>query len=136
MAIQRIEGNLKMLGNSTISDKGAKYSVIEIGEHLIQNATITKNLDNYLQRALGNQNPVAIWQSESAIKGVVVDGKLYAEAPATGVAVWIFATLISGLFSLFVVGIPFLLKFWFSDYPAEKKWEEIVNAFPGAKVVL
>jgi TM2 domain-containing membrane protein YozV len=136
MAIQKIEGKLKMLGKSSGSDRDRKYSLIEIGDQHLQNVSITNGLDNFLHKGLDSEKPVTIWVFKSSILGIVVDEKLYASEPGTGVATWLFTSLMFGFFALFVVGIPLLLAFWFSDYPARKEWEKIVNAFPGEKVVL
>src|SRR5438128_7128260 len=76
--MKTVEGSLKLLGNSSWTEKVKTYSVIEIGDHLLQNVRVPVSLDNFLERALRESGTTRLFMSRSLLLGVgLPDGKLY-----------------------------------------------------------
>lgn len=73
-----VEGNLTLLGNATIQNKLIKYSVIEIGDQVLQNTTVPNSLDNFLSRAFKQQGNTKLFLNGKVLCGVETpEGKLY-----------------------------------------------------------
>jgi len=67
-----------MLGNATLVNKFTTYSVIEIGNQLLQHVVVPNTLDNFLGRALHQPGDTRLFMSNLTLLGVgLPDGKLY-----------------------------------------------------------
>jgi hypothetical protein len=92
------EGNIVLLGNAKISNTATTYSVIEIGDQILQKIVVPNSLDNFLSRALAQQGRSKLYLSRKVLCGVETpDGKVYCYK----------AKPISGLI-MCIVGIPLI----------------------------
>ena len=76
--MQVVEGNLVLLGNATIQGKVTTYSVIEIGDQILQKVRVPRSLDNFLSRALQQNGSSTLYLNGKLVCGVrTPEGKLY-----------------------------------------------------------
>lgn len=79
--IERHTGELKLLGNSAQGKGPVKYTVIEVGNAILRNQSISWSLDNYLQRALAQGGQATLHTCHDTILAVTLpDGKTYLSA--------------------------------------------------------
>jgi len=99
--MQVVEGNLILLGNATIQGKITNYSVIEIGDRILQKVRVPRSLDNFLSRALQQNGSTTLYLNGKILCGVrTPEGKIYCYK----------ASPIAGFF-LCVCGVPLTLVF-------------------------
>lgn len=73
-----VEGSLTMLGESVSSRAITKYSLIEIGGHVLQKIKVPDGINNFLPRALNQTGNTTLYLSGSMLLGIKLpDGKIY-----------------------------------------------------------
>lgn len=73
-----VEGNIVLLGNSSIKTQTKIYSVIEIGNTILQKITVPISLDNFLGRGLDQHGNSKLYLSGKVLCGIQTpDGKIY-----------------------------------------------------------
>lgn len=83
---REVKGQLTLLGNSKlVNSTRREYSVIEIGSEILQEATISTKLDNFLSRALTSDGDCVLYLVSGmnfifAVK--TPDGKIYTDPEA------------------------------------------------------
>lgn len=95
------EGPISLLGNARINNKVTTYSVIEIGNQILQKIAVPNSLDNFLSRGLNQQGVSKLFLRGKVLCGIQTpDGKIYCYRanPVAGVI-------------LCVCGVPFILFF-------------------------
>lgn len=76
--MKKISGNLTLLGDSITSGAMTNYSVIEIGDQVLQKIKVPRGLDNFLTRALSQIGVTTIYLNGKVLLGVTLpDGKTY-----------------------------------------------------------
>ncbi len=112
--MKEIEGYVSLLGNSSVSGKGVTtYSVIKIGDKVLQKIKIPTSLDSFL--IVGER--VTIYMRKSIILGVKrEDGIIYCYSARPFMAVL-----------LILCGIPTLLVFCIGILFIWMGWAEILN---------
>lgn len=104
-----IEGNITLLGSATISKDLVKYSVIELDGQILQQTSIPKVLDNFLERALNQAGPSKLYLWAGVIYGVQgPDGKLY--CLKTSKAVGVFGCIVGVILTPVIIGIPIIVN--------------------------
>ena len=92
------QGELTSLGNSVIRNTVTTYSIIEIGDQVIQKIKVPNSLDNFLVKSLKQGGTTKLYLSGSLLVGVTLsDGKSYCYK----------AKPIAGLLIL-LIGIPLI----------------------------
>ena len=78
-----VEGDLRKLGKATVNQKITKYSLIQIGNQIISDASVSNKLDNYLTDGLKTTQPTKLWISRNEILAVQVAGgqRYYSKTP-------------------------------------------------------
>ena len=72
------EGDLRKLGKATVTQTLTKYSLIQIGNQVVSDVSVSNKLDNYLTDGLNTQASTKLWISRKEILGVqVADGQRY-----------------------------------------------------------
>lgn len=103
-----VEGNLTLLGNATIQNKITSYSVLEIGDQILQKIKVPRSLDNFLSRALDQQGTTTLYFQGKILCGVrTPDGKIYCYN-ARPVAGAILCVLGVPLIPVFGIGLLFV----------------------------
>lgn len=73
-----VEGNLSLLGNATIQRHITQYTVIEIGDTVLQRVRVPTSLDNFLSRALKQSGNTKLFLNGKVLCGIQTpEGKLY-----------------------------------------------------------
>ena len=73
-----VEGRLTLLGNSTMDSKQRIYSVIQIGDHLLQKIYVVNAMDSFLQQSLNQPGTTRLHLLGKFLMGVQLpNGKLY-----------------------------------------------------------
>ncbi|WP_306393319.1 hypothetical protein [Telluria beijingensis] len=73
-----IEGNLTLLGNATIQNKLTTYTVVEIGDRILQKIAVPSSLDNFMSRALNQNGTTKLFMQGRLVCGIQTpDGKIY-----------------------------------------------------------
>jgi len=99
--MQVVEGSLVLLGNATIQGKVTTYSVIEIGDQILQKVRVPRSLDNFLSRALQQNGITKLFLNGKIVCGVQTpEGKIYCYKAST----------IAGLI-LCIAGVPLTVVF-------------------------
>lgn len=76
--IREVKGHLTLLGNSKGLNSKREYSVIEIGDQVLQNISISTKLDNFLCRALRWDGQCVLYLVNDSIFALTTpDGKIY-----------------------------------------------------------
>ena len=97
--IREVKGHLTLLGNSKGLNSKREYSVIEIGDQVLQNISISTKLDNFLCRALRWDGQCVLYLVNGSIFALTTpDGKTYCD-PEDG---YIFESLL-GVVGTFAV---------------------------------
>lgn len=131
--MKAISGNLEMLGNAKLVNEQARYSVIEIGDHVLKKIFVPNGLDNFLQKGLGSS--ITIWIDGNVLWGVQFqNGKSYISGERTN-PLRVFILFIAGLILLPVFGLG-LFFIWvaskmFGNNMAQKNIRaKLPNAIP------
>lgn len=99
--IREVKGQLTLLGNSKGLNSKREYSVIEIGDQVLQNISISTKLDNFLCRALRWDGQCVLYLVNDSIFALTTpDGKTYCD-PKDG---YIFESLLGGVGAFIVLG--------------------------------
>lgn len=79
--VRELKGHLTLLGNSKgLNSKRREYSVIEIGDQVLQNISISTKLDNFLCRALRWDGECVLYLVNDIIFALTTpDGKIYCD---------------------------------------------------------
>lgn len=115
--MQKTSGVLRSLGSSTVSSDFVAYTIIEIGDEVLQKIDIPKPLDNFLRFSVQSVAQTDLYIVGRTILGLkTADGKAYftnisARLRKRFLAFALFALifLFSGLFALQEGGFLFLL---------------------------
>lgn len=80
VSMNTVIGFLRRLGESTVDmdAETKKYSVIEVGERVIPNITVSRKLANFVSDGVGND--VTLHLHRSTIVACIVNGKTYYES--------------------------------------------------------
>lgn len=77
--MDKYAGVIKRLGNASTNPVAHKYSVVEIGDKVIQNKFASNGLVNYLEQALKSGDSVTLWVLNRHIVAIkLADQKTYA----------------------------------------------------------
>jgi hypothetical protein len=115
--MQKASGVLRTLGNSTVTSSNVAYTVIEIGEEVLQKVDIPKPLDNFLRHGLESAEKTTLHLVGRTILGVETpDGRRYftnmsSRLRRQSITMIVFAVIfaLSGLVSFREGGFLFLL---------------------------
>jgi len=117
--MQVYEGRLKKLGVAQAGTGQKKYSLIEIGDNVVQNVVVGNKLDNFLDDGLQTIEPTKLWTIPMGIMGTglvavqVESGKKYVSAPFSFSGVF-FVFGLTALFGLIAIfsgmgkGVPYM----------------------------
>lgn len=117
--MQLYEGRLKKLGTAQAGTGQKKYSLIEIGDSIVQNVVVNNKLDNFLDDGLQTTESAKLWTIPMGIMGTglvaveVEGGKKYIAAPFSFFAIF-FVFGITALFGIIAIfsgmnkGIPYI----------------------------
>jgi len=76
--MEPIKGELKLLGNNISNKVGYRYSLIEIGDTILQDIIILDKLQNYLSTSLNKDGDIILYIHKNIIYGITTqDGKTY-----------------------------------------------------------
>lgn len=134
-----ITATLKSLGASSSDGQDTKYSVVEIGDTLLNNVRISTSLDNFLRKGL-NRDEITIYatgRSNGVIGAVRLDGKTYVAAPFMNRFILVLGIALGIItIPLFLAGIGLIIKtlvVW-----SNEKWrrEYIASNDPNCVVVM
>lgn len=97
--VREVKGHLTLLGNSKGLNSKREYSVIEIGDQVLQSISISTKLDNFLRRALKWDGQCVLYLVNDIVFAITTpDGKTYCD-PKDG---YIFESLL-GVVGVFAV---------------------------------
>jgi len=142
--LEKHTGAIKLLGNARViqgGKGGIVYSVIEIGDQVLQDVSATQSISSFLERGLSTADATTIWltkipgRSNRTIFALdLPDGKRYVReyigpTPVSG-AIW--STILIPVFGLGVImWIHFLLK----DLPKYRGYQNFIQEKAGTIVL-
>ena len=120
------QGELSSLGNSVVKNAITTYSIIEIGEHVLQKIKVPNSLDNFLVKSLKQGGTTKLYISGSMLVGVTLsDGKSYCykAKPIAG-----FVTILFGILTIPFFGLG-LIYIWhgFGELSNHNMCKELVQ---------
>ena len=77
--MNKFVGVIKRLGNAITNEVAHKYTVVEIGDKVIQNKFVSNGLVNYLEQAVASGESVSLWVLNHQIVAIkLANQKTYA----------------------------------------------------------
>ncbi len=105
--MNKFTGVITRLGNAVTNEVAHKYSVVEIGDKVIQNKFVSNGLVNYLEQAVASGESVSLWVLNHQIVGIkLANQKTYATKYKVG---WRTVLLLVASIPMMVILIGFVI---------------------------